>query len=118
MVVPDKLPVLSPANPVTFTIYSESTFPEMAANNRFLKALKDELGVTLQIDNSGGMNTAEKIGIMITSGDLPDLMYCKMMSHPDDGKLYVLPNYNRFYGEVVLGDYDGAVFLFGEANTV
>jgi putative aldouronate transport system substrate-binding protein len=149
LVVPDQLPVLSPANPVTFTIYSESNFPELSENNRFLRMLKDELGVTLQIDNSGGMNTAEKIGIMITSGDLPDFMYCaggssrfiqtgnvmtldewlsiapniaahvegyrKMMSHPDDGKLYVLPNYNRFYGEVVLGDYDSAAFFIQKA---
>jgi putative aldouronate transport system substrate-binding protein len=121
----------------------------MAADNRFLKMLKDELGVTLQIDNSAGMNAEEKIGIMIASGDLPDFMYTsggssrfiqtgnvmsldewlpiapninkhvtgyrKMMSHPDDGKLYVLPNYNRFYGEVVLGDYDGPAFFIQKA---
>ncbi|MDR3334163.1 MAG: hypothetical protein LBT13_04650 [Treponema sp.] len=143
------MPVLSPANPVTFTVYSESNFPELATNNRFLKMLKDELGVTLQIDNFSGTNSAEKIGIMITSGDLPDFMYCqggssrfietgnvmalddwlaispnigkhvegyrKQMSHPSDGKLYVLPNYNRFYGDVVLGEYDSAAFFIQKA---
>jgi putative aldouronate transport system substrate-binding protein len=147
--VPASLPILSPANPVTFTVFSQSNFPDLAANNRFLKMLKDELGVTLQIDNTSGMNSDEKIGTMILSGDLPDLMYCmngasrfietgqvmtldewlpiapniarhvegyrKMMSHPKDGKLYALPNYNRFYGEVVLGDYDSAAFFIQKA---
>jgi putative aldouronate transport system substrate-binding protein len=125
-----------------------NSYPDLSLNNTFLKALKDELGVTLRIENSGGLSDAqmdEKIGVMVASGDLPDLMvnrngnslfitsgnslalddwlsiapniakhvegYRKQMSHIEDGKLYVLPNYNRFYGQVILNDYDGPAFF-------
>jgi putative aldouronate transport system substrate-binding protein len=149
--VPASLPVLSPDNPVTLTVFAVSNFPEMAKDNRFLKLLKDELGVTLQIELApSGMDLASKIGTMIASEDLPDLFYCingsspfiqlghtmpldewlpiapnikrytddgylKMMSNPDDGKLYVLPNHNRFFGEISETDYTRPAFFIQKA---
>jgi putative aldouronate transport system substrate-binding protein len=148
--VPSALPILSPANPVTISVFAVSNFPELASDNRFLRMVKDELGVTLNIELfSSGMDLASKIGTMIASEELPDMFVCvdgssqfiqlgyamtledwlpiapniarhtegymKMMSHPDDHHLYVLPNYNRFYGEANKTSYNGPAFFIQKA---
>jgi putative aldouronate transport system substrate-binding protein len=148
--VPSSLPVLSPANPVTISVFAVSNYPELSADNRFMKTLKDELGVTLDIELfSSGMDLSSKIGTMIASESLPDMIYCingssqfiqmgytmaledwlpiapnianytdgymKMMSNPDDKHLYVLPNYNRFFGAVAETNYNGPAFFVQKA---
>lgn len=137
------LPVLSPDNPITFTVFLPTANAAPAPNNRITQALKDELGVTLELDIISS-NYDEKIGVMIASGDYPDIIgntntrfveagavmplndwlsptlagnifthvepVWNKVSYVGDGLIYVLPNYNRFYGDINGGTHYGPGF--------
>lgn len=145
-----KLPVLSPDDPTTFTVFVPTAKPAPSSDNKIAKRLKDELGVTLELDIISS-NYDEKIGVMIAAGEYPDIIgnssqharfieagalipfndyltpglagnilthvepFLNRLSYPADGKIYVLPNYNRYYGEISAGTHWGPAFWIQKA---
>ncbi len=144
------LPVLSPENPTHFTVFVPTAKPAPSSDNKLAKRLKDELGVTLELDIISS-NFDEKIGVMIAGGEYPDIIgnssqnarfieagavipfndyltpslagnilthvepFLSRLSYPADGKIYVLPNYNRYYGEISAGTHWGPAFWIQKA---
>lgn len=141
------LPVLSPDNPVTISVWITTNFSAPAADNKLSKLLKDRLGVTLSYEIITPDNADQKIGVMLAGGEYPDLLgttdlnyrfitggaliplddyltedkadllyehvrpyWNRFATDAGDGvkRIYILPNYNRFYGEITGGTHYGA----------
>jgi putative aldouronate transport system substrate-binding protein len=74
-VIPDRLPVLSPDNPIELhmMLFSYSEQPDFR-DNKILKKFKDELGVTLNLEIISS-SQEEKMGVMIADGEnYPDII--------------------------------------------
>lgn len=135
------LPVLSPDNPVTLSVWITTTQAAPAADNKISKLIKDKLGVTLNYETIVPDNAEQKIGVMLAGGEYPDLIgttdqnarfvtgnaliplddyikpgvadtlyehiepyWNRVATDGGSGKhIYVIPNYNRFYGEITGG---------------
>ncbi|GHV31863.1 hypothetical protein FACS18949_01310 [Clostridia bacterium] len=152
------LPVLSPDNPHTLTVWLTTNNTSPNKDNVLTKLLKEELGITLEYSVITPDNADQKIGVMLAGGQFPDLIgttdqnarfitggallpldkyltkdvapllaehvepYWAKLSF-DAGKggdgakhIYVLPNYNRYYGEITGGrDYSAASFFIQKA---
>jgi len=63
-----------PHYPVTISVYSTWGMPQPPANNKIYRWIKDNLNVTLKWDILVG-DRMQKMGVMIASGDYPDLLY-------------------------------------------
>ena len=68
------LPMLSPDNPVTISVWITTNFSAPAADNKLTKLLKDKLGVTLSYEIITPDNADQKIGVMLAGGEYPDLL--------------------------------------------
>jgi len=136
------LPVLSPDNPVTLSVWLTTNFSAPASDNKLTKLLKDKLGVTLTYEIITPDNADQKTGVMLAGGEYPDLIgatdlqarfitggaliplddyltedkadvlfehvrpyWNRLAFDAGDGvkHIYILPNYNRFYGEITGG---------------
>ncbi|NLM10399.1 MAG: extracellular solute-binding protein [Clostridiaceae bacterium] len=141
------LPMLSPDNPVTISVWITTNFSAPAADNKLTKLLKDKLGVTLSYEIITPDNADQKIGVMLAGGEYPDLLgttdlnirfitggaliplddyltedkadllfehvrpyWNRLATDAGDGvrRIYILPNYNRYYGEITGGTHYGA----------
>ncbi len=141
------LPVLSPDNPVTISMWMTSGKSAPAADNKLTKLLKEKLGVTLTYEIVTPDNADQKTGVMLAGGEYPDLVgatdlnarfilggalipldeyltadkanvlfehvrpyWNRLAFDAGDGekKIYILPNYNRYYGEITGGTHYGA----------
>lgn len=141
------LPVLSPDNPVTISLWMTTASSAPAADNKLTKLLKDKLGVTLTYEIVAPDNADQKTGVMLAGGEYPDLVgatdlnarfilggalipmdeyltedkanllfehvrpyWNRLSFDAGDGekKIYILPNYNRFYNEITGGTHYGA----------
>ena len=141
------LPVLSPDNPVTISVWTTSNHTAPAADNKLTKLLKERLGVTINYEIIPTDNADQKIGVMLAGGEYADLMgttdlnirfitggaliplddyltedkadllfehvrpyWNRLATDAGDGvkRIYIIPNYNRFYGEITGGTHYGA----------
>jgi len=141
------LPVLSPDNPVTISVWTTTNSSAPADDNKLTKLLKERLGVTINYEIIPTDNADQKIGVLLAGGEYADLMgttdlnirlitggalipldhyltedkanllfehvrpyWNRLATDAGDGEkhIYVLPNYNRFYGEIVGGTHYGA----------
>jgi putative aldouronate transport system substrate-binding protein len=136
------LPVLSPENPVTLSVWITSNYAAPSGDNKLTKLLKDKLGVTINYEIITPDNADQKIGVMLAGGEYPDLIgsvdqnarfitggalislddylkpgvadvlythvepyWNRMSFDAGDGQkhIYVISNYNRYYGEITGG---------------
>jgi len=141
------LPVLSPDNPVTISVWTTTNHSAPASDNKLTKLLKERLGVTINYEIIPTDNADQKIGVMLAGGEYPDLIgttdlnirfitggaliplddyltedkadllfehvrpyWNRLATDAGDGvrRIYVLPNYNRYYGEITGGTHYGA----------
>ncbi|GHV09006.1 hypothetical protein FACS1894217_12410 [Clostridia bacterium] len=144
------LPVLSPDNPHTLTVWLTTNNQQPNKDNVLDKLLKEELGITLEYSIVTPDNATQIVGTMLAGGKFPDLIgttdqnarfitggalipldkYLKPEVAPllaehvkpywnnlaydagavGDGNkhIYILPNYNRYYGEITGGRSYGA----------
>ncbi|AGC67674.1 extracellular solute-binding protein family 1 [Thermoclostridium stercorarium subsp. stercorarium DSM 8532] len=141
------LPVLSPDNPVTISVWTMTNYSAPSADNKLSKLLKERLGVTINYEIIPPENADQKIGVLLAGGEYADLMgttdlnirlikggaliplddyltedkanllyehvkpyWNRLATDAGDGErhIYVLPNYNRYYGEIVGGTHYGA----------
>jgi len=141
------LPVLSPDNPVTISVWTMTNSSAPASDNKLTKLLKERLGVTINYEIIPPENADQKIGVLLAGGEFADLMgttdlnirlirggaliplddyltedkanllyehvrpyWNRLATDAGDGEkhIYVLPNYNRYYGEIVGGTHYGA----------
>ncbi|WP_163192240.1 sugar ABC transporter substrate-binding protein [Clostridium thermarum] len=67
-------PLVSPENPITITVFiGDSTIPAATPDNKIYKKIKEELGITFEIELLAG-DINQKLGVMIAGDDLPDLV--------------------------------------------
>jgi putative aldouronate transport system substrate-binding protein len=66
--------VLSPDNPTTITVWITTSETVPASNNKLTKLLKDELGVTLDMEVTIPDNLDMRVGTLLASGEYPDLL--------------------------------------------
>lgn len=59
--------------PITFKFFFGNSLQAPAEDNKIYKLIQDELGVTLDMEFLVGSAT-EKLGLMVVSGDYPDMM--------------------------------------------
>ncbi len=121
---------------ITISVFFE-TGEQPLDNNPTLQLLKDELGVSFDVEFLVG-DLDERIGIMIAGGDYPDLMpfnqrvvdnggarplddliaknenlynhyerFLNRMKSVTDGKIYYMPNYGVIYGEEIITEHWG-----------
>jgi putative aldouronate transport system substrate-binding protein len=65
---------VSPKNPITISVFiGDSTIPTATADNKMYKKIKDELGITFNIETLAG-DINQKLGVMIAGGQLPDIV--------------------------------------------
>ena len=141
------LPVLSPDDPTTFSVWITTNFSAPAADNKLTKLLKEKLGVTINYEIITPDTADQKIGVMLAGGEYPDLIgttdlnyrfimggaliplddyltedkanylfehvrpyWNRLATDAGDGvkRIYILPNYNRYYGEITGGTHYGA----------
>ena len=150
------LPVLSPDNPVTLSLWLTTNHSAPASDNKLTKLLKDKLGVTLIYEIITPDNADQKTGVMLAGGEYPDLIgatdnnarfitggaliplddylkpgvadilyehvkpyWNRMAFDAGDGSgkhIYILPNYNRYYGDITGGtNYSASGFWIQKA---
>lgn len=129
-----------------FTIFIAEPGQPTTPDNKIMKLIKEELGVTLKMEFLVG-DLDQKIGVMIAGGDYPDVVtghtrfinsgvlipledliekhapnlyehhkpYWEMCKDPDDGHIYYMPNYGRYYGEYRATDFWGPCFWIQKA---
>jgi len=141
------LPVLSPDDPTTFSVWITTNFSAPAADNKLTKLLKEKLGVTINYEIITPDTADQKIGVMLAGGEYPDLIgttdlnyrfimggaliplddyltedkanylfehvrpyWNRLATDAGDGvkRIYILPNYNSYYGEITGGTHYGA----------
>ena len=59
--------------PITISAFIKSSYQQPSTDNRIYKKIKDELGVTLDMEFLVG-DGQQKIGVMIAGGDYPDMI--------------------------------------------
>lgn len=57
-----------------FTVYVNSSGAEPTADNKILKKIEDELGYTFDFEYSVSGHEDERIGVMMSSGEYPDIV--------------------------------------------
>ncbi|WP_455620408.1 hypothetical protein [Eisenbergiella sp.] len=92
-----------PRYPVTFTYYTADGTPP-PADNKIYKLIEEELGVKFEFEFSAG-NDADRIGVMVASGDYPDII-CADTKIADAGgavditdKIQNYPNIMKLIGD-------------------
>ncbi|MCL2244095.1 MAG: ABC transporter substrate-binding protein [Treponema sp.] len=63
--------------PITFTFFNADATEDLPFNDPVAREITRQTGVTLNIDRPVGGNYQEVVGLMIASGELPDLIFAK-----------------------------------------
>ncbi|MDR1902222.1 MAG: hypothetical protein LBQ88_08100 [Treponema sp.] len=95
-----------PNYPIEISVFTQAQRQQPPANNKFYKLLKEKLNVTFKWDILVG-DRNQKVGVMIASGDYPDVIEINETAFIDAGALIPLedliekeaPNIARHYKE-------------------
>jgi putative aldouronate transport system substrate-binding protein len=93
-----------PRYPITISLFSQEPSAEPPADNKIMKYIKDKLGVTFNWDILVG-DIAQKRGVMIASGDYPDLIGINETHFIDAGALIPLEGLIEQYGPNIKAHY-------------
>lgn len=135
--------------PITLDVFVGDPGQVPTKDNKIYKLIEDEFGIKFNFEFLVG-DLNQKLGVMIASGDYPDIMsgsnesqklidadafiamddyitdatpnlkahidpYINQIKDPKKGKIYVIPNYGRYYGEVNTTYYSGPAFWIQKA---
>jgi len=116
--------------PFTLKVYSTAQQPLPPSDNKIYKLMKERLGVNFQWDLVVG-SELQKFGVMVASGDLPDLVYLTADTSPkildinglvplEDLITKYAPNLRRVYAGLweKMKAPDGHIYLFPGTGAV
>jgi putative aldouronate transport system substrate-binding protein len=91
-------------SPITISVFTVQARQQPNADNKLYKYLKDNLGVTFSWDILVG-EVAQKRGVMIASGDYPDMIEINETQFIDAGALIPLEDLIEKYGPNIKAHY-------------